>query len=77
MNAHYPVNPLAVHGRAALGDGVAAQDSPDARVAVGRHIGNDGLDPLQQFPIRQRRAALSRWPNTTDSGVVLTLWAPA
>src|SRR5208283_303549 len=33
MDTHHPVNPLAVHGRAALGDGVTAQDSPDARIA--------------------------------------------
>jgi hypothetical protein len=38
---------------------------------------NDVVHPNELFAREQRRVALSRWANTTDFGVVLTLWAPA
>ena len=41
---HDPVDPLVVWGLAALGQGFPAQDRMHPAIAIGRQVGDDGLD---------------------------------
>lgn len=53
MHLHDPVDTLGVGPRTPGFSGVAAQNGMDTPIAVGGHVGDDGLDILQQFPIRK------------------------
>jgi len=57
MNLHHPIDPFAIGGRTALGQGFAAQPGPDAGIAVGRHVVDDRLDLGQERFFRQGRTA--------------------
>ncbi len=62
VQLHDSVNALGIGPRAPVLPGVAAQDGMDTPIAVGGHVGDNGLDILHQFPIREcgRPLALER-----------------
>lgn len=61
VQLHDPVNALGIGPRTPVFPGIAAQDGMDTPIAVGGHVGDDGLDILHQFPIRE-------WWTSSGSG---------